>query len=122
MPKEVQKRRVIKIGRPGYRVTKSRDVITKQRSLTFEIDYPEIEKGTQPRHRFMSSFEQKIEPPDKNFQYLLFACEPYETIAFKIPNAPVDRRHGRFFTNWDAANRKFILQLFFMDEMNVDGI
>ena len=41
----------------------------------------------QPRHRFMSAYEQKVDtPPDKNYQYLLFACEPYETIAFKIPN------------------------------------
>jgi splicing factor 3A subunit 2 len=116
--KEAPKRRVIKIGRPGYKVTKSRDVNTKQRSLTFEVDYPQAEKGLQPRHRFMSSFEQKVEAPDKSFQYLLFACDPYETVAFKIPNARIDRRHGRFFTNWDAANNKFILQLFFLDEDN----
>ena len=38
----------------------------------------------QPRHRFMSAYEQKVEQPDKNFQYLLFACEPYETVAFKV--------------------------------------
>lgn len=38
----------------------------------------------QPRHRFMSAFEQKVEQPDKNYQYLLFACEPYETVAFKV--------------------------------------
>lgn len=112
----VSVRRTIKIGRPGYKVTKARDVETRQRSLVFDIDYPEGEKGLQPRHRFMSSFEQKVEPPDKNFQYLLFACDPYETIAFKIPNHPIDRRQGKFFTNWDAANKKFILQLFFLDE------
>ena len=35
----------------------------------------------------MSAYEQKIEPPDKKWQYLLFAAEPYETIAFKVdPN------------------------------------
>jgi splicing factor 3A subunit 2 len=32
----------------------------------------------------MSAFEQKLEAPDRNYQYLLFACEPYETIAFKV--------------------------------------
>jgi splicing factor 3A subunit 2 len=32
----------------------------------------------------MSAYEQKIEPPDKRWQYLLFAAEPYETIAFKV--------------------------------------
>ena len=32
----------------------------------------------------MSAYEQRIEPPDKAWQYLLFAAEPYETIAFKV--------------------------------------
>ena len=25
-----------------------------------------------------------MEPPDRKWQYLLFAAEPYETIAFKV--------------------------------------
>lgn len=92
----------VKIGRPGYRVTKQFDQETRQRSLLFQvclcymlifvlwmswaslvftvcgsylfrflhgicyqltiiigqIEYPEIEEGTEPRHRFMSSYEQ----------------------------------------------------------------
>lgn len=32
----------------------------------------------------MSAYEQRIEPPDRRWQYLLFAAEPYETIAFKV--------------------------------------
>jgi splicing factor 3A subunit 2 len=70
-------------------VTKSRDLITRQRSLTFEVDYPETESGMQPRHRFMSAYEQKVEAPDKNYQYLLFACDPYETVAFKVSSSDV---------------------------------
>lgn len=50
----------------------------------FQVDYPEIAEGITPRHRFMSAYEQRIEPPDKAWQYLLFAAEPYETIAFKV--------------------------------------
>ena len=50
----------------------------------FEVDYPEIAEGIQPRHRFMSAYEQKMEPPDRKWQYLLFAAEPYETISFKV--------------------------------------
>eukprot|EP01039_Chlorochromonas_danica_P010534 gene10534-11671_t len=116
--KEVPVQRTIRIGRPGYKVTKSRDLLTRQRALLFEVDYPEVESGAQPRHRFMSAFEQKIEAPDKNYQYLLFACDPYETIAFKIPNQPIDKREGRFVTNWDKDNKKFALQLFFLDNPN----
>ena len=63
----------------------------------------------------MSTFEQRVEPPDKAYQYLLFACEPYETIAFKIPNEPLDKSEGAFFTNWDASERKFTLQLSLAD-------
>ena len=82
----VKPKKTVKIGRPGYRVTKQLDPETQQRSLLFEIEYPEIDRGLQPRHRFMSAFEQKVEAPDRDWQYLLFAAEPYETIGFKIPN------------------------------------
>ena len=67
-----------------FRVTKQRDPESGQQSLMFEIDYPEIAEGVTPRHRFMSAYEQKIEPPDRKWQYLLFAAEPYETVAFKV--------------------------------------
>ncbi len=50
----------------------------------FQVDYPEIVDGIMPRHRFMAAYEQKMEPPDRKWQYLLFAAEPYETIAFKV--------------------------------------
>lgn len=109
----VKARKTVKIGRPGYRVTKQLDPETSQRSLLFEIDYPEIEKGLQPRHRFMSAFEQKVEAPDREWQYLLFAAEPYETIAFKIPNHEVDSDPSRFQTNWDVETKTFTVQFLF---------
>ena len=86
--------------------------------MTFEVDYPEALDGSQPRHRFMSAFEQRVDvPPNKNYQYLLFACDPYETIAFKIPNQPIDKNEGRFFTNWDVSSKRFVLQLYFVDNI-----
>ncbi|ONL96272.1 hydroxyproline-rich glycoprotein family protein [Zea mays] len=51
-------RKSVKIGRPGYKVTKQYDPETKQHSFLFEIGYPEIEDNCKPRHRFMSSYEQ----------------------------------------------------------------
>ena len=65
-------------------MTKQRCPESGQQSLMFEVDYPEIAEGIQPRHRFMSAYEQKMEPPDRKWQYLLFAAEPYETISFKV--------------------------------------
>lgn len=106
-------RRRMKIGRPGYQITKQRDPNTKQFSLLFQIRYPEITQGLQPRHRFMSAFEQKREKPNGKYQYLLFAAEPYETVAFRIPNQPIDKDEGKFYTNWDKNSLNFTLQLYF---------
>ena len=50
-------------------MTKQMDPETSQRSLLFEVDYPEIEENLQPRHRFMSAYEQRVEAPDKEWQY-----------------------------------------------------
>ncbi len=64
-----------------------------------QVEYPEIDDGEKPRHRFMSAYEQKKEAWDKGYQYLLFAAEPYEVVAFKVPNMEVDRT-DRFFSHW----------------------
>ncbi|KAJ1730581.1 CWF complex protein sap62 [Coemansia biformis] len=107
------RRNVVKIGRPGYKVTKIRDPQTRQFGLLFEITYPEVTEETKPRHRFMSAFEQHVEAPNSQYQYLLFAADPYETIAFKVQSREVDMRPGRFWSHWDRDTRKFTLQLFF---------
>lgn len=65
---EGPKKRGIKIGRPKYRVAKQWDPERQQRSLRFEVEYPEIEEGLQPRHRFMSAYEQRLEAPNKDWQ------------------------------------------------------
>ena len=111
--RSIKAKKTVKIGRPGYRVTKQMDPETSQRSLLFEIDYPEIEEGLKPRHRFMSAYEQRVEPADKEWQYLLFAAEPYETVAFKVPNIEIDKGPGKFHTSWDEEKKVFTLQLFF---------
>ena len=107
----------IRIGRPAYQVFKSREAETNQRCLSFELSYPAIETGLQPRHRFMSAYEQRVETPDphRRHQYLLFAADPYETVAFKIPNEPIDKGENRFVTHWDAEHKKFILTLYFLE-------
>ena len=111
------KAKKIRIGRPAYQVFKSRDADTNQRCLSFELQYPEIDVELQPRHRFMSAFEQRVEaPPDRRFQYLLFAAEPYETVAFKIPNEPIDKGQDKFVTHWDADDKKFTLTLYFVEK------
>ncbi|XP_066388314.1 uncharacterized protein [Miscanthus floridulus] len=106
-------RKSVKIGRPGYKVTKQYDPETKQHSFLFEIGYPEIEDNCKPRHRFMSSYEQKVQSWDKRYQYLLFAAEPYEIIAFKIPSTEIDKSASKFFSYWDPDKKEYLLQLYF---------
>lgn len=109
-------KKFVKIGRPGYRVTKQFDAESAQQSLLFQVDYPEIGDGIIPRHRFMSAYEQKIEPPDRRWQYVLFAAEPYETIAFKVPSREVDKSEGKFWTYWNKEAKQFFLQFSFKVE------
>ncbi len=61
----------------------------------------------------MSPYEQKKEAPDARYQFLLFAADPYETIAFKIPNLPIDRAEGQFYTNWSQEHKLLTLRLQF---------
>ena len=114
----IPKRTTLKIGRPGYEVKKEKvPGYPKHKKLTFRIFYPDIERNLQPRHRFMSSFEQKIEQPSSAYQYILFAAEPYETIAFKIPNVPIDKSEefgGGVKTKWDLDHKIFEVEVVFM--------
>ncbi|XP_074643689.1 splicing factor 3A subunit 2-like [Tubulanus polymorphus] len=106
-------KKFVKIGRPGYKVTKQRDPETGQQSLLYQIDYPEIVESITPRHRFMAAYEQKVEPPDRKWQYLLFAAEPYETIAFKVPSREVDKDPKKLWTHWNKETKQFFLQFAF---------
>jgi splicing factor 3A subunit 2 len=58
--KKPERKKVPKIGRPGYRISKLKDADTSQRSIQFEVEYPEISKDIIPRYRVMSSYEQKV--------------------------------------------------------------
>ncbi|KAM3071337.1 CWF complex protein sap62 [Clarireedia jacksonii] len=94
------RKNMVKIGRPGYKITKTRDPVTRQQGLLFQLQYPEIAMDVQPRIRFMSAYEQKVEEPDKDFQYMLVAAEPYET----------------YWTWWDSDLKEFWVQIMFKTE------
>ena len=127
MPGVQIKKNVVKIGRPGYQINKIRDPLTRQVGLKFQLLYPEIAHDVEPKVRFMSAYEQKIEEPDKQFQYLVIAAEPYETCGFKLQAREVDRREGRFWTWWDRDQKEFWCQVLFKTERderysNVPGL
>lgn len=68
---KVQTKAFLKIGRPGYRVTKIRDAETRQEGMMVQVHLPQIKNGVIPRRRFMSAWEQKKEPPNRAYQYLI---------------------------------------------------
>eukprot|EP00924_Labyrinthula_sp_SR-Ha-C_P003828 augustus_masked-scaffold_3-processed-gene-6.56-mRNA-1 protein AED:0.03 eAED:0.03 QI:0/-1/0/1/-1/1/1/0/218 len=102
---------VIKIGKPGYKCFKALE--DGQNCLIFEILYPQITNQVKPLYRIMSPYEQQVEDVNPDFQYLVFAAEPYQNIAFKIPNKPIDRRHGKLQTTWDTETKAYTLKLLF---------
>ena len=110
------KKNVVKIGRPGYEITKVRDPLTQQLGLLFHLQYPEIGQNNKPRVRFMSAYEQKVEDPDNSYQYLLIAAEPYETCAFKLQAREIDREKGRQWDWFDEDSKDFWLQVMFQTE------
>lgn len=172
---EMPKKTFVKIGRPGYRITKIRepilpvdmdgsdvdgavpstaasaaagtsddqsdshkniDVVAQQHAratsgrvgLVFEVSLPEIKKDVIPLHRFMSSFEQRKEAPNRAWQYLLVAAEPYETIAFKLQSREIDRSHTLTlpgvpvpeqrdepctWSHWDPFQKTYTIQVLF---------
>jgi splicing factor 3A subunit 2 len=72
----VQRKVFLKIGRPGYRVTKVRDGDTGKEGMMVQVHLPQIKDGVVPRRRFMSAWEQKREPPNKAYQYLIVRPSP----------------------------------------------
>ena len=101
------KRAFVKIGRPGYRIIRVRDPLTKYVGLLFQVHFPDAR--VTPRYRLMSAFEQRVEPPNKAWQYVVVAAEPYETVSFKVPAWELEKE--RVWTLWDQDSRIFVLQL-----------
>lgn len=112
----VARKTFVKIGRPAYKISKVRDPLTRQNGMIFQIQYPKIEPTVEPKWQIMSAFAQQIETPDRSYQYLLIAAEPYETIGFKIPSLPIDKREERHFSFWDPDSKEYWLQIMFQTE------
>jgi len=103
----VPQKQFVKIGSPGYSVSKVKDLDHNQLGLLFRIHYPQIKDGVRPIYRFMSAFEQRIEAPDRNFQYLLVAAEPYATIGFRIPAREIEGNGEGSFEHYDVDTKQY---------------
>lgn len=99
--------RAPRIGRPI--VTMRKEIGEGKCSLRIELSYPLIEEGTRPLHRFLNTFEQSKEQQDPSVMYLLFAAEPYETVAIKLPFLRVDQTAEGNRASWDGAKKVYSL-------------
>ncbi|GAA96642.1 uncharacterized protein L969DRAFT_90550 [Mixia osmundae IAM 14324] len=108
------KKQFLKIGLPGYQATKIKDPESGQLGLLFQIFYPEIKPDSIPMHRFMSAYEQRIEAPSRDHQYLLIAAEPYQTIAFKVQSREIDHQPGKGWKHFDPDTKTYSLQFLFV--------
>jgi splicing factor 3A subunit 2 len=103
--------------------------------MMVQVHLPQIKPGVIPRRRFMSAWEQKREPPNKSYQYLIVcgenfalgavadlsysqvAAEPYETIAFRIPAREIeDEMEDAGYWNWsywDPDTKQYSFQFMF---------
>jgi splicing factor 3A subunit 2 len=135
-PSNIQRKVFLKIGRPGYRVTKVRDQETGKEGMMVQVHLPQIKAGVIPRRRFMSAWEQKREPPNRAYQYLIVrfsfplsqdkflnspfskvAAEPYETIAFRIPAREIEDETDDAgywnWSHWDPDTKQYSFQFMF---------
>ncbi len=89
-PSNIQRKHFVKIGKPGYRVTKVRHRIDydaygnivprgdptsvtsiAKEGLLVQVHLPHIKEGVMPRKRVMSAWEQKKEQANRTYQYLI---------------------------------------------------
>jgi splicing factor 3A subunit 2 len=103
-----------RLGRPGYKIVKIRDPVTRYTGLVVQVHCPEPFAPwlRSPQTRLMSAFEQRLEPANRLYQYLLVAAPPYDTVALKIPAREIESS----FSYWDADARLFTHQFLFKQQ------
>ena len=113
------KPKFVKIGKPGYKLTKIKNSQSGNNSILIEIEFPEIRSSIVPKFKILSTHEQKIEPINDKFQFVVIAAEPYENIAFKVPNYAIDfTSDGSFYNTYDDEMKIMKLLLTFTNKKN----
>ena len=105
-----------RVGKPVVTYRLEPDAQLKICRVWFNIDYPHVDETCRPLHRWISTYEQHVEPQDERWKYLLFACDPYDTVSYKFPaqipvatadTHPNDKSH--YSCEWDAVQRRYSL-------------
>ncbi|RCK63613.1 Pre-mRNA-splicing factor sap62 [Candida viswanathii] len=141
----IEKRHWNKIGKPAYKVTKIRDPKSLRIGILISVKFPKI-AVTEPMFRIMSYYEltsknqinchnfiekyksmdededeeEDEEESDNKYQCLVIYGEPYDNIAFVIPNnkeidKPVEenKMSDSYWWYWDNDTKEFFLQFLY---------
>jgi splicing factor 3A subunit 2 len=103
--------------------------------IMFTVHYPLVSTGettsvttqdgttvtaslSRPMHRWLNTFEQRVEARDESKQYLVFACDPYQTVAYAFPAKGLliatpentdPRDVQRYYCRWDPVEKTYLL-------------
>lgn len=106
------KPQVPRCGRPKFVLKKLSDPESGAKGVLLLLHFPRARSA--PRYRVMSAFEQRLEAPNRSYQYLLVGCEPYETLAFKMPNRELAAGpEGGTFEYWDSDYSVYTIQVMY---------
>ncbi|ONH72130.1 Pre-mRNA-splicing factor sap62 [Pichia kudriavzevii] len=89
---------------------------TLNKGLIIVAKFENIKVDVTPMYKFLASSEQKKEPEDPSFQYLVLSAEPYENIAIKIPSDKIDFSNDKIWDYWDPDTKEYCLQFFFLNK------
>ena len=111
--KNIKKRYWKSIGKPQYKAIKIRDEETSKKGLLFVLKLDKIKSDVTPAYKFVSNKEfSGGKDNDTSFQYLVISTEPYENIAFKIPNTS-SIISNKTWDYWDVDTKEYCLQFFY---------
>jgi len=96
---------------PGYKVMKFYEKSTDEKVVLCELEYKFLVNDEIPDFRFISSFEQNIEPKNSNYIYLVIACPNYKTVGLKIPNLVISNKSPYSFSHWNTKRKTLLISI-----------
>ena len=91
-------------GPPTFKYNVESNPATHECKVWFEVTFDKLADGSRPLHKWLSTFEQQMEPEDASMVFLVIAAEGYESISFKFPSK-LARREGE--TKWNGASKVY---------------
>lgn len=116
-------RREARVGKPKVVFHTEPNPQANTCKVLFEVSYPlaatEQDPTMRPMHRWVNTHEQNVEEKNDSIVYLLFACEPYETVAYTFPaRVPITTADSvkhmpdagqRYACHWDPVRKVYTL-------------